>query len=153
MRRTTWLAVIAVLVIADGFLTWQAAGFECPLKCCREELREQRWKESQLYAEELDRLSDELLADRCRLPEAAAQLSQYIRAHDFDALVVLRSRLPGLSEEACLAVVLLRHASRGSLSQPGFSPSTLAALELEFEQQYGMRLPSNWRGEDSGQLR
>jgi|GEM_PF-3705694 len=153
MRRTTWLAVIAVLAIADVFLTWQAAGFECPLKCCCEELREQRWVESQLYAQELDRLSEGMLAGRCRLPEAAAQLNQYTRAHEYDALVVLRSRFPSLSDEACLAVVLLRHASRGSQPQPGCSPSTLSALELEFEQHYGMPLPTNWRGEDSGRLR
>jgi hypothetical protein len=100
-------------------------------------LLERRLQQVQEYQALVRRLIEDLLAQRCTLPEAVEQLGRSAYGRDPAWLWGLRQHYPGYSDEECLAANLVVH-TRPALQD---NPDTARRLEEAYVVAYRRRIP------------
>jgi len=118
-----------------------------------EELRQVRrqsaWLDCQVnqyhqYTVLLNRLRDEVLAERCALPEAVSGLGCSEKGQNPTWLDKLRRRYAGCSDEECLAANFLESIASSLSQQPAFGERVIRRLEAEFVGVYGRPSPCHY---------
>jgi hypothetical protein len=92
---------------------------------------------SHQYAGELESHASALITEACDLQTAVRELQELLRGLRIDPLRTIRLSSPGLSDEACLALVLIRHVQTALREHPVQQHFVVARLEEQFEKLYG----------------
>lgn len=108
----------------------------------RGEQLQEELTETKLYSRKLEQLGAELASSQRTLPDAAADLSKYLKQRAYDPLAALRSQYAGFNDQACLSIVLLRHVACAYRHDPVNGSRVLATYQRQFERHYRVPLPS-----------
>lgn len=145
-RRVLFLACACVGVVVGYsgllFLTHARGRQELLAQQARGEAIEQASRVRRQYKNRLRHLALAVAFERRPLPQAAANLRAFLATVDHDPLPGLRSLWPGLDDEACLAVAVIREV--GHLDQEGISldnAGLFPRLETEFAAAFRTALP------------
>lgn len=146
-------ALLAAVVLYSGYLVYAAAGIPVVLESEEELLaRQQRLNDetrrSHAYTLVLDRVATDVVARRCTLRQAVAELSRAEKAHDPAWLAVLRHQFNARTPEENLAVSVMENALALVSRNPSQMKHLARCLEEDFQASFGAPPPpaeTSWR--------
>ncbi len=152
LSRLLLAAACPVMALVVGYSLWLVSGEERQELLAaheRGDLVDQKVREHQEYQQRLSRLARAVTEQRLTLPQAARQLTVYVRSLHYSPLDALRTMYRHLGDEACLAAALVREANHLLRESGRRADQPLRRLEGEFSSAYACPLPRGMSADEA----